>query len=116
MRKEAKKEPKSIEIHFGDIFENTFEDKTRRYVIVSVGEENYCYSSKLMEEDNKLIINPVAGTTGLLDIHRATGERLTLEQIINGVNNYFGKSQTVSERIVQILTEESQKSARLLIK
>ncbi len=107
----------SAEIHFGLVFEQTFDDKTDKYVITNVGEAAWCGANIIMsEEAGKLVISPMPGTTDLSDIHRILDESLTLEQIIDGMRNYWGNDGSVPEEIVQILSERSKEKPRLLTK
>jgi hypothetical protein len=104
----------SVEISFGTIFEQTFEGETDRYVITNIGEENWCAANPIQEVGGKLKISPMGGTTDLSDIHQVLDEKLTLGQIIEAMNNYWGDDGIPGE-IVQILSERSKEKSRLLI-
>lgn len=114
MTTEKEKEICSGKIHFGDIFEDLKDDQTTLRVILHLGKGDLFESSLLEKKNEKLIVNPQVGTTDISKIHRFTGERLTLEKVIEGLNNYLGKSLGESSPLVLLLTEESKKPSRLL--
>jgi len=97
-------------IHFGDVFECLSGDQTTLRVILSLGKGDLFESSLLEKRNDKLVINPQAGTTDVSKIHRFIGERLTLEQVIEGLKNYLGKAPSEPNPF----TEESKKPGRLL--
>lgn len=114
MTSEKEKEICSVKIHFGDIFEYLKDGQTTLRVILHLGKGDLLESSLLEKKNEKLIVNPQAGTTDISKIHRFTGERLTLEQVIEGLNNYLEKSLGESNPLTLQLIEESKKPSRLL--
>lgn len=105
---------KPIEICFGDVYEYTFNGETTLHVITWLGEKDYCGSQIFKERHGKLYVSPMGlGSATLSDIHRKLDRRLTLEQVIEGMNNCMD-GQCISEEIVQILTGYSKQPPRIL--
>jgi hypothetical protein len=109
-------EPQCIEISFGDVFENTFEERTRTYIVTDVGEETWFTASVLvtLKSGKKGLFG--GGTTSPEDVHSMTGERWGLEKILDAFHNYALENwgEHASEEIVKILTESSNISSRVI--
>ena len=116
MKRETEENTESVEVSFGDVFEHSFEDNTRELVIIDVTEDNDCSAFAILARQDSLIIHPIASTTHFSDVHKLTGETLTLDQIIEGLNNYYQGEIQVSEAQIQILTQQSVKPPVLLTK
>lgn len=108
--------PRSIEISFGDVFEHTFYGTTRTFVITDVGEDNWFHSCAVftLKDGKKGLFG--GGTGGPEDIHNKTGERWSLQEVIEAYNNYARQNwgKDCPPEIVASLTERSQKSPRVI--
>lgn len=114
MKNERQNGPKSVEIHFGMIFENEYKGTVTRHVVIELGEKNYFFTCQIVDaEDGKRL--SFAGTSGLKYITRVTGETWTKDQILEayGGRNFIGHGGT-PESSIETINLESQKPPRII--
>lgn len=104
---------RSLEIGFGDEFISKFRGRNFQYIVVELHEgKNCCGASPIIRRNGKTEIG-IDGTTTIEDIHKKTGKRWNIDQIIQGVQNYFSE-MGVPEGVIKILSENSQKPPMIL--
>lgn len=114
MQKDRKKEPEPIAIAFGMVIENEFEGKITKHVIVELGEEDWFYTSQIVEEDDGVRLGFV-GTSSPEYITRLTDERWTKEQILEAYGKNFVECGGIPKSTIEEINRESQKPPRILI-
>lgn len=105
-------EPRKLEIEFGSVFEPDLEGKVSKHVVIDVGEGKQFFSSSFWEEDDKLLVG-IPGTSELQNIKRVLDEKLTVEEIIEGMKNDLG-AENVSENMINMVREASEKGPRVI--
>lgn len=89
MKKELGESASELEVCFGDVFEIRFAgDILENVVIDTTGPDFFAALALERGRKGKLFVAKIPGTCHLRSIHKATGERLSLEQIIQGVANF----------------------------
>jgi len=110
----TEQEPRSLEISFGEVFERTFEGRTKTFVILDLGEGSWFYASPVVSlKSGKKGLFGLNGSFLPEDIHKKTGDRWSLDEILTAYNNCAigGK---ISTKAVNIITERSRRPSRVL--
>lgn len=111
MNKEVKSEPKSLEIRFGMVFANWYENSCTLHVVIDTAKNNWFETSQIIMTDGKLTL-VLPGTANAQDVHLVIGQ-LTKEQILAGYDNYF--ENPTSKIIVDEINKNSLKPSRTIV-
>ena len=110
-KKETEVNPEvGITIHFGDVF-IARHMAARNYVIVDLGEDNYCSASPVFEHEGKEALG-MAGTTGIDDIVQII-DRWDYDRVEKAMMVYFGNKRP-NKSIYNILRRNASKEPRIL--
>ena len=110
-QEDKNREPRSLEIHFGDLTEYIHGDKVQTFVILELGEDNWFNVSAVGKTPDGRTVLAIPGTSGPEFVHKIIG-RYTLDQVLDGFRNLFDGN--IPQKIVDSMLENSKKPSRVI--
>lgn len=102
-----------IEICFGMVYEGVIGKRSRKIVVVELGDDNYFFGAPILTTNGKELLKST-GTTTLSDIRAVTGEVWPLARVLDAFENGFKSFGGTPKNIIEVLKKEALRPPRIL--